>query len=246
MARYRFLVEYLGTAFCGWQSQTNGNSVQQTLEKALGICLRDSICVTGAGRTDAGVHAAAQAAHFDYDGELDAGKVENSINGLTPKSLFIRKLESCDKAFHARHSALERHYLYTIALRPSALDYGRVWASRFNLNPDRFHSELESVRGDHDFNRFSIPRHDGKSTRCRVNLAELEIHGDRFLIRIAADRFLHKMVRSIVGACYDVARNKKPCGLIKSILNEEFSGEWTWAPAHGLCLQRVKYKDYED
>jgi tRNA pseudouridine38-40 synthase len=253
MGRYRFVVEYLGTPFAGWQIQPGQATVQSELERALKTCLRQPVLVVGAGRTDAGVHASGQVAHFEVGEVGEAGeaakepdprRIERSVNALTPDSIFIRRLEACAPDFHARFSALSRLYRYRIALRPTALRGGLSWCPGFPLDEDAFRRALAEVEGQHDFVNFSVPRDDGKSTLCKVLRAEAETDGAFLTVTLEADRFLHKMVRSIVGACFDVARGALPGSLIREILSGTYQGERTWAPAQGLCLEQVKYRDY--
>ena len=244
MGRYRFAVEYLGTAFAGWQIQPGQATVQSELERALGICLRIPTQVVGAGRTDAGVHGSGQVAHFECDAELDVRRVQASVNALTPDSVCVRRLEACPADFHARYSALSRLYRYRIALRPTALLRHISWHPGMPLDPERFRDALADVAGKHDFNNFSVPRGDGKSTECEVLRAEAEADEAFLVVTLEANRFLHKMVRSIVGACFDVARGALPTGLISAILAGTHTGERTWAPAQGLCLEQVRYSDY--
>ena len=244
-SRYRFAVEYLGTEYAGWQIQVGHPTVEEELEKALSVCLRTPVNIVGAGRTDAGVHATGQVAHFDFDGALDPRKVERSVNALVSDNIRIRRLEACSPEFHARFDAVSRQYLYRIALRPTALYKGLSWYSGFALHHELFQRELAVVEGIHDFVNFSVPRKDGKSTDCNVLKAEARVEGNFLMVRIEADRFLHKMVRATVGACFEVARNAKPPGLVQSIFDGAYAGEWTWAPARGLCLEKVVYKDYE-
>ncbi|MFC1586016.1 tRNA pseudouridine(38-40) synthase TruA, partial [Fibrobacterota bacterium] len=137
------------------------------------------------------------------------------------------------------------HYQYTISCFPTALHFPLVWITQNPLDSKLFAGELRDITGRHDFSCFSIPRHDGRTTECMVSRAELEVRKSRFQIHLEANRFLHKMVRSIVGACYDVARKNRSPGLIKSIFSNEFDGEHTWAPSCGLCLKKVSYPDYE-
>jgi tRNA pseudouridine38-40 synthase len=250
MPRYRFVVEYLGTSFAGWQVQPGQPSVQEELQRALKVCLREDVEVVGAGRTDAGVHALGQVAHFECVAELDPRRVERSVNALTSEAVYIRRLEVCDADFHARYRALWRLYRYRIALRPTALFHHMSWHPGFPLDLELFRAELRDVIGPHDFVNFSVPREDGKSTACEVLRAEAESDGTFLIVTLSANRFLHKMVRSIVGASFDVARKAQPPGLIRRILAGEFGprgggGEWTWAPAQGLCLEKVAYGDYE-
>lgn len=241
MVRYRFWVEYLGTHFAGWQIQAGPATVQGELEKALAICLRQPITIVGAGRTDAGVHGRGQVAHFDCEQILELRKVERSINALTPESIFIRGLENCPHDFHARYSALARRYHYRIALRPTSLMGHLAWYSGYTLEVELLKTELANVIGTHDFIHFSVPREDGKSTLCEVVKAEVNQEDEILIITLEANRFLHKMVRSIVGASFDVARGAWEPGLVKQILEGKFQGERTWAPAHGLCLEKIKY-----
>ena len=245
MGRYRFAVEYLGTPFAGWQIQPGQATVQAELERALGVCLRVPTAVTGAGRTDAGVHASGQVAHFECDADLDVRRVQGSVNALTSEAVFIRRLEACAPDFHARFSALSRLYRYRIALRPTALRGRFSWHPGMPVDADLFRAALREVIGARDFVNFSVPREDGKSTLCEVLRAEAERDEAFLTVTLEADRFLHKMVRSIVGACFDVARGALPGTLIKDILAGAYPGERTWAPAHGLCLEKVVYRDYE-
>lgn len=245
MPRYRFTVEYLGSAFAGWQVQPGQPTVQGELERALATCLRMPVTVIGAGRTDAGVHATGQVAHFDCDAQLDARRIHKSVNALTPESIYIRALEPCAPDFHARYSALSRLYRYRIAQRPTALYAGISWYPGMPLDFGRFRAALADVVGTHDFANFSVPREDGKTTLCEVLRADPEADETFLTITLEANRFLHKMVRSIVGAAFDVGRGAIPEGSLRDILAGAFHGERTWAPARGLCLEKVAYKDYD-
>ncbi len=245
MQRYRFAVEYLGAAFSGWQVQPGMRTVEGELEKAFAIALKAPIDVVGSGRTDTGVHALGQAAHFDFPAALDIRKTEKSINALTPDDVFIRRLEPCPPDFHARFSALSRRYRYAIALRPSALYGATSWFSGFALDAELFADELLQVVGRHNFANFCVSRGDGKSEECHILRAECVREGDFLAVHLEANRFLHKMVRAIVGACFEVARGHWRPGTVKAILNHEFRGEWQWVPPTGLCLEKVIYRDYE-
>jgi tRNA pseudouridine38-40 synthase len=245
MPRYRFAVEYLGSAFAGWQVQPGQPTVQAELERAFGVCLRSPITVTGAGRTDAGVHASGQVAHFDSEAEIDPRRVQRSINAIACDSVCVRGLENCAPDFHARYSALSRRYRYRIALRPTALLGALSWHPGFPIDLDRFRGALAEVVGKHDFANFCVPRDDGKSTDCEVLRAEATADAAFLEVTLEANRFLHKMVRSIVGAAFEVGRGALSEGSLTRILVGDFRGERIWAPAHGLCLERVSYADYD-
>jgi len=246
MQRYRLTIEYLGTQYHGWQRQPQKPTIQQTLEEAFKICLRQTITIVGSGRTDTGVHAKGQVAHFDCETSFEPKKIELSVNHLTPPDVFIRGLEPCSLEFHARYHAIYREYQYKIWFRPSAHHYHDSWHCPYSLDPELFLSELKDVEGSHDFLGFSIPRNDGKTTDCIIQKTNLKVNADSFIITIRGNRFLHKMVRSIMGACYDVSRKKHKPGLVKSILNQNCQVERTWAPSKGLCLEKVGYQNYED
>lgn len=250
--RYRFTCEYNGAAFSGWQEQPNEKTVQSELEAAFSVALRQKIRITGAGRTDSGVHARGQVAHFDFEGEgLTPRTLENSVNALSDKNVCIRNLEACPSDFHARYSAKERYYQYTICTGPIVLGAELVWQCGYELNTDLMEEEAKSFLGEHDFNAFSIPRNDGKSTVCTISectlaagaLRTMDVRALRATPQqtwhIRGNRFLHRQVRSMIGLLFDVGRGRFELGVVARIFNGEFIGERTWAPAHGLVLADV-------
>jgi tRNA pseudouridine38-40 synthase len=243
LTRFRFAIEYFGEPYAGWQIQDNAVSVQGELEKALETVLREPVRLTGAGRTDAGVHATGQVAHFDSDAAIEPGRLQNSLNALAGPHIRVRGLEACAPDFHARFSATSRQYVYRIALRPVALMDALSWNPPWPFDPGLFTAELKSALGKRDFLSFSVPRNDGKSTLCDLTDADTARAGAFFEVRIRADRFLHKMVRSLIGASFDVARGAHEPGLIRAILEGRFQGERFWAPPKGLCLEKVGYPD---
>ncbi len=245
--RHRFVVEYLGTPYAGWQIQPGARTVQGDLEKALGTALRTEIGVVGSGRTDAGVHARGQVAHADLPDGVDVAKLQRSLNALAGGDLAVRAMEPCPETFHARYSALTRRYRYRLALRPSPLQAPFTWRIRAPLRADLLSQELASVLGEHDFVAFCVPRHDGKSTLCHVLRCEIgREDGDDFpCVHIEANRFLHKMVRSLVGAAVEVGCGLQAPGFIRRVLSGEKNASWTWAPPQGLCLEQVTYQDYD-
>jgi tRNA pseudouridine38-40 synthase len=243
MPRYRFTVEYFGAPFAGWQLQDGQPTVQGELERALETALRVPVRIHGAGRTDAGVHATGQVAHFDSGDEIDPRRVQASLNALAGPHIRVRGLGRCADAFHARYDATARRYLYRIALRPVALLAPISWHPVWAFDAGLFGAELAGAIGSRDFLNFSVPRDDGKPTVCNLLRAEAARAGAFLHVRIEADRFLHKMVRSLVGAAFDVARGAHPPGLIAAILENRFEGERFWAPPQGLCLEQVTYPD---
>ncbi len=244
--RYKFVCEYNGLAFCGWQEQLkNGviceKTVQSELEKAFSIALRQKISIVGAGRTDSGVHARGQVAHFDLELEnINCRILENSVNALSDGNVCIRNLQPCPSDFHARYSAKERYYRYTLCTEPIVLGRECVWECGCKLNAGTMAKEAQSFLGQHDFKAFSVPRNDGKSTICTITEFRLE----KLCWHIRGNRFLHKQVRAMVGLLFDVGRGRYELGTVDKIFSGEFKGERTWAPPQGLVLEAVEYPNY--
>jgi len=244
--RYKFVCEYNGFSFSGWQEQLkNGiicaKTVQTELEKAFFIALRQKICIVGSGRTDAGVHSRGQVAHFDFPESLNCRAVERSINAISDKDVCIKNLEPCPDDFHARYNATERYYTYTMCTEPIVLGKEQVWPCSCKLNAELMEREAKSFLGRHDFNPFSIPRNDGKSTYCTIIEFQLEKVGSYLRWHIRGNRFLHRQVRSMVGLLFDVGRGRYESGTVEKIFKNEFKGERTWAPPQGLVLESVIY-----
>jgi len=241
--RYKFVCEYNGSAFCGWQEQLkNGviceKTVQSELERAFSIALRQKIRIVGAGRTDAGVHAKGQVAHFDLGQEdINCRILENSVNALSDRNVCIRNLEPCPSDFHARYNAKERYYRYTLCTEPIVLGREQVWECGCKPNAEIMAKEAQSFLGRHDFKAFSIPRNDGKSTICTITEFRLE----KLRWHIRGDRFLHRQVRAMVGLLFDVGRGRYEPGVVDKVFNGEFKGERTWAPPQGLMLFSIFY-----
>jgi tRNA pseudouridine38-40 synthase len=244
--RYKFTCEYNGSAFSGWQEQLKGgvireNTVQTELERAFSIALRQKIRIVGAGRTDAGVHAKGQVAHFDSEEIANCKTLERSVNALSDENVCIRNLELCPSDFHARYSASERYYTYTLCTEPLVLGREQVWECGYELNAGVMAGEAKSFLGLHDFKAFSIPRNDGKSTECILTEFRLEKTPPLLCFHIRGNRFLHRQVRSMIGLLFDVGRGRYEPGVVDMVLNWEFEGERTWAPPQGLVLEKVFY-----
>ena len=239
--RYFFRVEYDGTRFGGWQRQPNALSIQELLENAFSIALRSQINVTGAGRTDAGVHAKAQGVHFDFDGEIELRKCELSVNALLPSEIAIYRLQKVDNNFHARFSAVNRRYKYQMCFRKRPLFNKRVWMIYYEIDFEKIRDNLRFITGIHDFAVFCASGSDTESTICNVRKVSLENEGDLLVFTIEADRFIYKMVRSIVGTLMDIGRGKINSTMAEIIECKDRIRAGNTAPPFGLILEQVDY-----
>lgn len=245
MPRYRLLLEYDGGAFVGWQRQDNGPSVQGALEDAIEKLSGERVTVTGAGRTDAGVHALGQVAHFDLEKTFEAGKVRDALNHyLRPAPVAVLEAAPAVPDFHARFSATGRHYLYRIVCRraPLALDRGHVWHVVRDLDAEAMHHAAQALVGQHDFTTFRAAECQAKSpvkTLDRLDVRGLagEIH-----IEASARSFLHHQVRSMVGSLKLVGEGKwHPREIAAALAARDRSACGPVAPPDGLYLVRVDY-----
>jgi tRNA pseudouridine38-40 synthase len=247
MPRYRIIVEYDGTPFVGWQVQANGESVAGAIASALHKLTGRTVSVHGAGRTDAGVHALAQVAHFDLDAEWDPLRLREGLNALVrPHPIAILVAGRVADDFHARYSATARHYVYRIVNRraPLALEVNRAWHVAQPLAESKMQLAADNLVGRHDFTTF-------RSVECQATspiktLAALNIARSDDLIEIAASArsFLHNQVRSMVGSLKLVGEGKwQPDDVKRALDARDRSACGPVAPPHGLYLRRVDYAD---
>jgi tRNA pseudouridine38-40 synthase len=246
MPRYKLTIEYDGRPFVGWQIQENGLSVQGVLAEAVRAFCGEKVTVSGAGRTDAGVHALGQVAHIDLAREWDAAKVRDALNAhLRPHPVAIISAELVDPAFDARYSAIRRHYLYRIINRRADLTFerGRAWRIAKPLNSAAMHAAAQRFVGQHDFTTF-------RSTECQAKspvktLDQLDVHRIRDDIHVtaAARSFLHTQVRSMVGALALVGEGRWTADDISlALYARNRSACAPVAPPDGLYLTAVDYE----
>ena len=243
LIRYKIIIEYDGSAFHGWQRQDNAFSVQEALESALShLNNGNPVQIFGAGRTDTGVHAIGQVAHFNLSKKYSSKEVEGAINfHLDNSKVAIVSCEAIDSNFHARFDAKSRSYLYRIINRESkiCLDANRVWWIRAPLDIDAMREAAKYLIGEHDFSSF---RASGCQAKSPVkNIMEINISND-IEIYIKANSFLYHMVRNIVGSLVMVGRGDWKPSDIDIILREcDRTKAGPTAPAHGLYFFNVDY-----
>ena len=244
--KWRMRVSYDGRRFLGWQRQPQGLTVQEALETALRTTLRHEVAIEGAGRTDTGVHGRGQALHFRSDAVRDPRKVLHSLNSLLPDGAAVRDLCEAPEDFSARYSARWREYCYRIRHVRDPLAPCNVWHPRRHVDVARISEAVSWFEGRHDFLAFCIPRDDGRHTMCTILLARAVENPDGIDLWIRGDRFLHRMVRSIVGFCMDVSRGAMGRAEFERMIGGQIVEPRFWAPADGLTLERVGYEGWTE
>ena len=237
-------IEYDGSGYAGWQQQQGQPSIQAALEHALGFVANQPIKLTCAGRTDAGVHALSQVAHFDCAVERTVRNWVHGANSGLPNDICVRWAESVSDDFHARFSATARHYRYIIDNRPvrSALHYHRVTWHYAALDADRMHQAAQCLVGEHDFSAFRDS--DCQSKTPMRNMMAINVKRDQHwvMIDITANAFLHHMVRNIVGVLLPIGEGKRePSWAAEVLASRDRTQAGVTAPAAGLYLTAVDY-----
>ncbi|MGZ8226702.1 MAG: tRNA pseudouridine(38-40) synthase TruA [Methylococcaceae bacterium] len=249
MNKTRFVlgIEYDGGRFSGWQWQTNQRSVQQTLEQALSKIANYPITVVCAGRTDTGVHALEQVVHFDTETDRDLHAWMLGGNSLLPDDVRIAWIRPAVGDFHARYSAIARFYRYIILNRPfksALLRNQATWCYR-PLDSDRMHQAAQYLIGDHDFSSFRAQGCQSKSPCRTMYFIDVYRDGEKVIIDISANAFLHHMVRNIAGVLMDIGMGKQPIAWTEYLLDVKNRklGSVT-APPDGLYLAGVYYPEH--
>ena len=211
MPRYKILIEYDGAPFAGWQYQDNFPSVQRTIMAAIEAFSGEKVMVQGAGRTDAGVHALGQVAHFDLASERETDTIRDALNAhLRPHPVAILSAEKVAADFDARRSAIRRHYLYRIVNRRAdlAIERGRAWRVARPLDAGAMHQAAQRLVGKHDFTTFRSTECQAKSPEKTLDRLDVSRDGDEIHIAAMARSFLHNQVRSMVGSLVQVGDGK--------------------------------------
>ncbi len=245
MPRFRFTIEYDGRPFVGWQRQPHDPSVQGTIEAAILAATGQSVAVHGAGRTDAGVHAAAMVAHCDIETNLSAARLMHAINALArPAPIAILAAGIASPDFHARFSCTGRSYRYRIVNRraPLTVDHGLAWRIGKPLDAARMHAAAQQLIGPHDFTTFRSAHCQSASPRKTLDRLTVTRDGDVVVIEADARSFLHHQVRSIVGCLSLVGHGKwTPDDLGAALIAANRQALGLNAPPDGLTFVRALY-----
>ena len=245
MRNFKMTVEYDGAAYCGWQRQLNGVSVQQVLEEAVGRITSGKVTLIGSGRTDAGVHAINQVANFKSPTGLPAEKIFQGVNSVLPPDVVVKKLEEVPIDFHAQRDVQSKVYVYRIrnqSLRP-VLGRKYFWFIRYPLDLEKMREAAQYLLGAHDFSCFCATGTDVKDRVRTLTNIVIETGADGLIeITVEARGFLKYMVRNIVGTLTEVARGRRQPEQMKEIIDSRDRNiAGTTAPAYGLFLKEVRY-----
>lgn len=252
MKRYKIVIAYDGTDFCGWAPQPTMASVAQVMQDTFYTIFREQIVLVGASRTDAGVHALGQVARFHSSVEVDVATMHNAWNARLPTTIVIRSLECVADGFHPHHAIQNKTYYYHFFLTrplPFFQRYGAYFPGKFDH--DRLNKTLELFVGTHDFTAFSTGTPIGDNPVCTLDRIEVKYikRFDAWRISITGDRFLRHMVRRIVGAAFTCAQKRDGLSVEAAVaavqhtfVTKNTNNCLLNAPAKGLLLYKVCYK----
>ena len=245
MQRYKIKIEYEGTPFVGWQFQKNGQSVQDVLQKAIFNFSKEKVVVTGAGRTDSGVHALAQVAHFDLKKKIKGKKILPAINqNIGNKPVTVLKINKVSKKFHARFDAKKRTYQYTIINRqsPLTLQKNKAWHIRKKLDIKTMKKGAKLLLGTHNFSTFRASSCEAKSPIKTMEKISIKKNKEKIILKFTSRSFLQQQVRSMVGCIKYLGDGKwKLDDFKKSFKSKSRFKCAPPAPACGLYLAKIKY-----
>ena len=242
MPRFKIAIQYDGTRYCGWQTQQNGLAIQPVLEELIGSFNSAlSIKITGAGRTDSGVHALGQIAHFDLKTDLDTCTLMRAMNAKCPEDITIIDCNVVSPKFHARFSAVRRTYRYQCYTGTNPLYKNQSWFLP-ELDIDRLNSISKNLLGTRDFLSFSKWNKQMNNTECDISQSAWTKENNMVIFTVVGNRFLHHMVRYLTGTMVAVAQNKySEKYFIQLLSNPQKNVTLYKAPAEGLFLEKVEY-----
>ncbi|MBQ6147128.1 MAG: tRNA pseudouridine(38-40) synthase TruA [Clostridia bacterium] len=248
MRRIRTIIAYDGTDYVGWQTQNNGIAVQEVIEKAIYEVTGQGTSLQGSGRTDSGVHARAQVAHFDTDVRMAADKFAIALNTHLPADIRVLYSEETTPEFHARFSAKEKQYRYFVQTGAHADVFTRKYAlhAYMPLDLDVMNEAAALVVGTHDFSAFMSTGREVETAVRTVSLSQWEKQGKFLVYSVQGNGFLYNMVRILVGTMLGMGSGRIPAdSMAKALSSLSRRDAGPTAPAHGLVLWRVKYPDFD-
>ena len=242
--RYFIQLSYNGSSYHGWQIQPNAVTVQETIQDALSKLLNTNSSITGAGRTDTGVHAFQMFAHFDVDETLDTENLTFKLNSFLPKDIAIQSIFQVNADAHTRFHAIKRSYDYKISLKKNVFLFDYTHYVHQKLDVDKMNEAANILLEYTNFQCFSKSNTDVKTYNCKIEQAQWKQEGNLLIFTISADRFLRNMVRAIVGTLLNIGLSKIAVSDIHKILASKDRSEAGFSvPSKGLYLTEVLYPD---
>lgn len=242
--RYFIELSYNGNAYHGWQIQPNAITVQETIQDALSKLLKSPLTITGAGRTDTGVHATQMFAHFDTESPIDSENLTYKLNSFLPNDIAIATIFSVNANAHARFDATKRTYNYKVSLKKDVFLHDYTYYTHQILDIEKMNEAAAVLFEYSDFQCFSKSNTDVKTYNCRIDYAKWEIDNNLLIFTISADRFLRNMVRAIVGTLINIGLGKLEVNDMHRIIQSKDRDEAGFSvPAKGLYLTEVLYPE---
>ena len=242
--RYFIQLSYNGSSYHGWQIQPNAVTVQETIQDALSKLLNTNISITGAGRTDTGVHAFQMFAHFDVDETLDTENLTFKLNSFLPKDIAIQSIFQVNADAHTRFHAIKRSYDYKISLKKNVFLFDYTHYVHQKLDVEKMNEAANILLEYTNFQCFSKSNTDVKTYNCKIEQAQWKQEGNLLIFTISADRFLRNMVRAIVGTLLNIGLSKIAVSDMHKILASKDRSEAGFSvPSKGLYLTEVLYPD---
>ena len=240
---FKLTIQYDGTSYSGWQIQKDQDTIQGKLKDCIGkIARQDNVNVVGSGRTDSGVHALGQVANFKIDTNMDEEDLRKAINANIPKDIKVINSEIVDEKFNSRFSAKKREYIYKIKKTLSPFDYKYYWLYKYDINIDTLNKCAAIILENKDFSNFCRKSPDIEDYSCSIYKSLWNIENNVLEYNVKANRFLHHMVRMLVGTMLEVSRGRLEIEEFEKMLNNNVdSKKILTAPAMGLYLYKVYY-----
>ncbi|MBP9192793.1 MAG: tRNA pseudouridine(38-40) synthase TruA [Ignavibacteria bacterium] len=244
MANYKLTIEYDGLKFNGWQKQkATANTIQEQIEISLEKLLKQNIRIIGSGRTDAGVSAFNQVANFHFEGEFDKIKLKYSLNSILPSEITIKNIQKAGSDFHARFSAIKRQYVYKICLDKRSIRGNEFYKINFVPDVTEINKFLDFIKKHDKFRSFCKNKDDKHDFECNVSEFDLKYKNVKreLIFTITSSRFLHSMVRALIGCALEVGRGKLKLNEIKDKIRKGEKIRIHFLPANALFLNKIYY-----
>lgn len=239
---YKITVEYDGEKYKGWQKQRNTiSTIQEYIENAISTYLKENIKIIGAGRTDVEVNAYNQYANFFTAQKIDSKKFLHSINGILPTDITVKNIQKVKEDFHARYSAKKREYVYKITLFKKSIERKYYYHLKYKLDFKLVDEFIEFLKHNEYFKSLCKNKSDKHNFKCKIYRFDYKLKNNEFIITVIADRFLHSMVRGIVGCMIDIGRGKTKLEIIKEKILKGERLKTFFVPGKALFLKQIYY-----